>query len=158
MLPAEIYAPDFELYGTPTQKVKLADLGNRKVILAFYLADWNPVCSEQLALYNRMENYFHRHNAQLIGISVDSQWSHKAFSEQHHFHFPLLADFEPKGEIARLYEVYNEKTEQCHRGLYVIDEVGVIRWSYRSLAEIYPGPEILLNALELLNKSRAVRS
>src|SRR5215813_11831281 len=81
MLPAEIIAPDFELYSTPDQKLKLRDLRNRKVILAFYPADWSPVCDDQMTLYNEMGKYFARRNAQLIGISVDSKWSHLAFIE-----------------------------------------------------------------------------
>jgi peroxiredoxin len=151
MLPKETLAPDFELYSTPDQKLKLSDLRNRKVILAFYPADWSPVCSDQMVLYNEMGKYFKRHNAQLIGISVDSKWSHLAFSEQNKFSFPLLSDFEPKGEVARLYEAYNERTGECHRALYVIDEKGIIRWGYRSPVGINPGADGILNVLEDLD-------
>src|SRR3954451_16073867 len=121
MLSMEIFAPDFELYSTPDQKLKLSELRDRKIILAFYPADWSPVCSSEMALYNEMEKYFVRHSAQLTGISVDSKWCHLAFSEHNKFNFPLLSDFEPKGKVARLYEVYNETTGECDRALYVID-------------------------------------
>jgi peroxiredoxin len=141
-------APDFELYATPDQKLRLSELRGRKVILAFYPADWSPVCGDQMVLYSEMEKYFSRHNAQLIGISVDSKWSHLAFSDHHKIHFPLLSDFEPKGEVARLYEAYDDKAGACQRALYVLDEEGVIRWSYLSPVGINPGAEGILNALE----------
>src|SRR4030095_15045296 len=124
MLPIGTIAPDFELHSTPDQKLKLSELRNKKIILAFYPADWSPVCDDQMTLYNEMRKYFTQHNAQLIGISVDSKWSHLAFMEHNKFHFPLLSDFEPKGEVARSYEVYNEKEGECQRALYVIDEDG----------------------------------
>jgi peroxiredoxin len=156
MLPTGIIAPDFELYSTPDQKLKLTELRNRKVILAFYPADWSPVCDDQMTLYNEMGKYFGRHNAQLIGISVDSRWSHLAFIEHNKFHFPLLSDFEPKGEVARLYEAYDEKAGQCQRALYVIDENGIIRWSYLSSVGINPGADGILNALEELDNVKSI--
>jgi peroxiredoxin len=94
MLPTGIVALDFELYSTPDQQLKLSELRNRKVILAFYPADWSPVCDDQMTLYNEMGKYFAKHNAQLIGISIDSKWSHLAFGDHNKFHFSLLADFE----------------------------------------------------------------
>lgn len=157
MLPAEIFAPDFELYAAPDQKLKLSELRNRKIILAFYPADWSPVCDDQMTLYNEMEKYFARFNAQVIGISVDSKWSHLAFSEHNKFNFPLLSDFEPKGEVARLYEAYDEKTGACQRALYVIDERGVIRWAYKSPIGINPGADGILNALEELDNVKRIK-
>jgi peroxiredoxin len=141
-------APDFELNSTPDQKLRLSELRDKKIILAFYPADWSPVCDDQLTLYNEMEKYFAKHNAQLVAISVDSKWSHLAFSGDRKFHFPLLSDFEPKGDVARLYEVYDVKTGECKRALYVIDEKGVIRWHYLSPVGLNPGADGILNALE----------
>lgn len=157
MLPTGTIAPDFELYSTPDQKLQLSELRNRKVILAFYPADWSPVCDDQMTLYNEMGKYFAQHNAQLVGISVDSKWSHLAFCDNHRFHFPLLADFEPKGEVARLYEVYNYKTGEAQRALYVIDEAGIIRWSYLSPVGINPGADGILNALEELDNVKTMQ-
>jgi len=148
MLPIGTIAPDFELYATPDQKVKLSELRDRKVILAFYPADWSPVCGDQMTLYNEVGSYFTRHNAQLAGISVDSKWCHLAFSENNKFHFPLLSDFEPKGAVSMLYEAYDNETGESRRALYVIDEEGVIRWSYLSPRGINPGADGILNALE----------
>ena len=156
MLPIGIIAPDFESYSTPDQTLRLSEMTDKKVILAFYPADWSPVCDDQMTLYNEMGKYFTEHNAQLIGISVDSKWSHLAFTESRKFHFPLLADFEPKGEVARLYGVYNEKTGECKRALYVIDEDKTIRWCYLSPVGINPGADGILNALEEIDNLKIV--
>ena len=149
-------APDFELFYSPDQKLRLSDLKGRKVILAFYPADWSPVCGSQMNLYNEMEKYFTEYDAQLLGISVDSRWCHAAFSEQNNFYFPLLADFEPKGAVANLYEAYDEKTGECHRALYVLDEDGVIRWNYLSPINSNPGADGILNALEKLHQLKSI--
>ena len=151
MLAVGTPAPDFELFSTPDQKVKLSELKGQKVIIAFYPADWSPVCSDELTIFNEALRLFSRHNAQLLAISVDSKWSHLAFSENHKFHFPLLADFEPKGLIAKLYKAYDEIEGQCKPVLYVLDEEGVIQWSYQSPVGINPGADGILNALEILD-------
>ncbi len=156
MIPTGSQAPDFSLFASPSQKVTLSNFKKQNVVLAFYPADWSPVCSNQIALYNEMETYFGNLNAQVLGISVDSKWSHMAFAEQNHFHFPLLADFEPKGEVSRLYGSYNESTGESHRSLYVIDGDGVIRWSYLSPVEINPGADGILNALEKINNRKPI--
>lgn len=151
MLTTNTIAPEFELYSTPDQKLKLSELKEKKVVLAFYPADWSPVCSDQMTLYNEMGKYFTKHNAVLVGISVDSKWSHLAFSEYHKFHFPLLSDFEPKGAVSKMYEVYDDRTGTCERALYVIDEKGIIFWSYLSPVGINPGADGILKALEQLD-------
>jgi len=143
-------APDFELYATPDQRLRLSDLKGKRVILAFYPADWSPVCSDQMALYNETLKLFRRHNAEVIGISVDSKWCHMAFSHDRNLHFPLLADFEPKGKVAKLYNVYNENEGECRRALFVIDEEGIIQWSYLSPDGINPGADGILDALEAM--------
>jgi peroxiredoxin len=151
MLAVGTPAPDFELHSTPDQKLKLSELRGKKVILAFYPADWSPVCGDQMGLYNETLRFFKKHNAELIGISVDSKWCHLAFSQDRKFHFPLLADFEPKGEVARMYDVYDAKEGETQRALYVIDEQGIIRWAYLSPVGMNPGADGILNALEELD-------
>ena len=141
-------APDFELNSTPDQTVRLSDLRGKRVVLTFYPADWSPVCSDQMALYNEMLHYFHKQHAEVVGISVDSKWCHMAFSENRHLHFPLLADFEPKGAVSRTYGVYDEKEGQSQRALFVIDEEGIIQWSYLSPRGINPGADGIMEALE----------
>ena len=143
-------APDFELPSTPDQKLSLSGLRGRPVVLVFYPEDWSPVCSDQLALYQELQPEFARYDAQLVGISVDGIWCHLAFAQNRHLHFPLLADFEPKGEVSRLYGVYREGDGTSERALYVIDRDGVIRWSYVSPVGINPGADGILRALEEL--------
>src|SRR5271154_6364181 len=101
-------APDFTLSVTPDQKLSLRDLRGRPVILAFYPADWSPVCGDQMGLYNEILSEFEKHHAQLLGISVDGAWCHDAFSKDRHLHFPLLSDFEPKGAVAKKFGVYRD--------------------------------------------------
>src|SRR5580692_4620619 len=115
-------APDFKLHSTPDQLVALSDFRGQPVILAFYPADWSPVCGDQMALYNEVLPEFHRFNAELLGISVDGVWCHAAFSHDHNLHFPLLADFEPKGAVAKLYGVYRDGEGVSERALFVVDK------------------------------------
>ena len=143
-------APDFALPSTPDQKVSLSEFRGRPVILAFYPADWSPVCGDQMGLYNEILPEFSRFNAELIGISVDGVWCHIAFAHDRKLHFPLLADFEPKGDVARKYGVYREHDGTSERALFVIDADGVIRWSYVSPVGINPGADGILRALEHL--------
>lgn len=148
MLHIGIQAPDFSLFTTSDQKIKLNQLKGKKVILAFYPADWSPVCGDQMALYNEMLKFFHKQNAELLGISVDSKWCHTAFALDRKLHFPLLADFEPKGAVAKQYDVYDEEVGECKRALYIIDEKGIIRWNYLSPVGINPGADGILDALD----------
>jgi len=141
-------APEFSLLSTPTQAVSLSEFRGKKVILAFYPADWSPVCGDQMALYNEMLQYFRKQNAELIGISVDGIWCHLSFSKDRNLHFPLLADFEPKGAVAKRYDVYDERTGECKRALYIIDEEGIIKWCYLSPIGINPGADGILDALD----------
>jgi peroxiredoxin len=151
-LPHGTEAPDFELPSTPDQKVKLSEFRGQPVILAFYPEDWSPVCSDQLGLYQAVLPEFQKFQAELIGISVDSVWSHLAFAKDRNLHFPLLADFEPKGEVARTYRVYRGKEGTSERALFVIDGDGIIRWSYLSPVGVNPGADGILRALEGLGK------
>ena len=147
-------APDFELYSTPDQKLKLSDFKGRRLILAFYPADWSPVCSDQMALYNETLKFFHQYHADILGISVDSKWCHMAFSQSRKLHFPLLADFEPKGAVSKKYGAYNEVVGESFRALFVIDEDGIIQWSYLSPDGINPGADGILDALEELSQQK----
>ncbi|MDB5358254.1 MAG: Alkyl hydroperoxide reductase subunit C-like protein [Phycisphaerales bacterium] len=123
--------------------------------MAFYPADWSPVCGDELALFNEILPEFERHNAQLLGISVDGPWCHVAYARDRKLHFPLLADFEPKGEVARKYGVYREDDGVSERALFLIDENGVIRWSYVSPMGVNPGADGALRALEALHPEQA---
>jgi peroxiredoxin len=156
-LPAGVVAPDFSLRSTDGETVNLRDLRGRAVILAFYPNDWSPVCSDQLSLYNELLPEFARLGAELFGVSVDSAWCHLAFADDRTLRFPLLADFEPKGEIARSYGVYRLPDGTSERALFVIDGDGIIHWSYRSPAEINPGADGILTALETMQAKEYAR-
>ncbi len=144
-------APDFELQSAPNEVVRLSALRGRPLILAFYPADWSPVCGDQMVLYNELLEVFAEHDAQLLGISVDGVWCHAAFAEDRGLGFPLLSDFEPKGAIARTYGAYREQDGTSERALFVIDRDGVIQWSYRSPIGVNPGADGILHALESLH-------
>lgn len=145
-------APDFTLSVTPDQRLSLNELKGRPVILAFYPADWSPVCSDQMALYNQVLPEFHKYKAELLGISVDGYWCHAAFAQSRNLHFPLLADFEPKGAVAKKYGAYHPQDGVCQRALFVIDKKGIIAWSYLSPMGENPGADGILEALERLPK------
>lgn len=151
-LKAGTVAPDFALSSTPDQKVSLSELRGRPVVLVFYPADWSPVCSDQLGLYNELLPEFSEFEAEIVGISVDGIWCHLAFAKDRKFRTPLLADFEPKGAVAKLYGVYDEKVGEAERALFVIDAAGVIRWSYVSPVGINPGADGILKALTAITK------
>jgi len=148
-------APDFELFATPDQKFALHELRGKNVILAFYPADWSPVCGDQMTLYNEMLKIFKKYNAELLGISVDSKWCHMAFMRDRKLHFSLLADFEPKGDTAKKYGAYDYKEGTCERALFVIDGEGIIRWSYLSPVAINPGADGIIEALRNITQKKS---
>jgi peroxiredoxin len=149
MIPTGAVAPDFELAATNQEKkFRLSAMRGKRVIIAFYPADWSPVCTDQLSFYNEVVEIFTQKNAILIGISVDSKWCHLAFSKDRKLEFPLLADFEPKGAIAEKYGVYNKVNGEAERALYLVDENGMITWSYLSPINVNPGVDGILKALD----------
>ncbi len=150
-------APEFSLHVTPDQKLALSELRGSPVILAFYPADWSPVCGDQMALYNEILPEFQKFKAELLGISVDGAWCHEAFAHDRNLHFPLLSDFEPKGAVSRSYGAYRAEEGVCERALFVIDPDGTISWSYCSPIAVNPGADGILDALEKLPSAGAIR-
>ncbi|MES2572275.1 MAG: redoxin domain-containing protein [Verrucomicrobiota bacterium] len=143
-------APDFTLKSEIDRAVTLSDFRGEAVVLVFYPADWSPVCGDQLALYNEHFAEFQKLDATLFGISVDGPWSHAAYSREHHLHFPLLSDSEPRGEVACHYGVLREIDGVSERALFVIDPEGIIFWSHLSPIGLNPGVTELLLALQRL--------
>ena len=143
-------APDFTLKKSPDQTLSLSELRGQPVVLVFYPADWSPVCGDELALFNEVLPEFQRYDAQVVGISVDGVWCHKAYANARNLDFPLLADFEPKGEVSRKYGAYRPQDGFSERALFVLDGEGVIRWSYLSDVTTNPGADGVLAALEAL--------
>jgi peroxiredoxin len=157
ILSAGQQAPDFTLHSTPDQLLSLSDLRGRRVVLAFYPADWSPVCGDQMTLYNQVLPEFRNRGAELVGISVDGAWCHQAYARHNNLHFPLLADFEPKGKVARLYGAYRLGEGVAERALFVIDQHGTIRWSYLSPIAVNPGADGILDALDQLTLKENAR-
>ncbi len=147
-------APSFSLNSTPDQKVALSDFLGQPVILAFYPADWSPVCTDQLSLYAEVMPEFKKHNAELLAISVDNVWSHLAFAKDRKLNFPVLSDFEPKGITSRKYGAFNSKVGESERALFVIDDKGIVRWSHLSPDGVNPGADGILSALEGLKSKQ----
>src|SRR5258706_4473023 len=158
ILPAGQPAPDFALHSSPDRTLRLSQLRRKPVVLIFYPGDWSPVCGDQLALYNEIHSEFTRLDAQLLGISVDSAWCHAAYAKNRKLEFKLLADFEPKGAVARQYGVYRQSDGTTERALFVIDREGVIRWSYLSPIDVNPSTDSILEALESLEGEGSKRA
>jgi len=155
ILTAGTRAPDFVLPAGPDRRIALSELRGRPVVLAFYPADFSPVCGDQMALYNQVRSEFARFDAQLLGVSVDGVWCHAAFTEARKLQFPLLADFEPKGAVARQYGAYQANDGVAARALFVIDSDSIIRWSFLSPMDVNPGADGILDALEALPSRKA---
>ena len=143
-------APDFNLHATPDQRVSLRDFRGKPLVVVFYPADWSPVCGDQVTLYNEVLPEFRRLGAEIVGISVDGVWCHLAFAKERKLHYPLLADFEPKGQVARAFQAYRQAEGIAERALFVLDGEGIVRWSYVSPIGVNPGADGILEALEEL--------
>ncbi len=153
-LPPGTPAPDFTLRSTPDQTVTLSELRGNPVVLIFYPADWSPVCTDELAVFNQLLPEMERFNAQVLGISVDNIWSHVAFGDARNLNFGLLSDFEPKGAVSRAYGAYREKEGTSKRANFVIDPEGIIYWNEVSPTGINPGAGGVLQALETMAAER----
>jgi len=142
-------APDFTLRDQDAEKVSLADFRGRKVMLVFYPGDFSPVCGDQLSIYQEVKPEIIEKGVELVGISVDSFFAHKAFQEKLGIDTTLLSDFEPKGEVARAYGSYLEAPLGfANRTLVLIDEDGVVAWTYESPnSGEFPGANVIFDAL-----------
>ncbi len=149
-LGAGAVAPDFGLLATPDQRVSLSEFKG-PVVLIFYPADWSPVCSDELSVFSAADRLFHAKGAQLLGISVDGPWCHEAFKEQHKLKFPLLADHNPKGDVAKSYDVYRDNDGTSERAVFVIGADGKIFWSEVSPVGVNLGADGALRAVEELS-------
>jgi peroxiredoxin len=142
-------APDFSLLDQDGQTVSLSGLRGQTIVLVFYPGDWSPVCTDQLNVYQEVLGDLEEKGAKLIGISVDSAFSHKAFQDHLGISIPLLADFHPKGEVSKRYGVYNEHYGNNFRALVMIDPGGIVQWSYQSPSPLeIPGANLIFDALD----------
>jgi peroxiredoxin len=154
LLPPGTVAPGFSLPSGPGERLQLSSLRGRPVLLAFYPADWSPVCGDQMSLYQLVWPEFARYQAALLGVSVDGVWCHRAFADSRGIRYPLLSDFEPKGEVSRAYGVYDPVAGTSRRALFLIDDEGVVAWNHLSPDEVNPGADGILSALEQLHGKR----
>ena len=151
-LPVGEHAPDFTLRDKEGREVSLSDFEGRNIVLVFYPLDWSPACSDQLSLYQSEMEEFEKYGAQVIGISVDSLYSHGAWSAVRGITFPLLSDFHPKGNVANLYKVLRDSDGFSERALFVIDREGIIRYKNVS-PELHHIPDIY----ELFDQLKALQ-
>ncbi len=148
MIAAGQPAPDFTLTDQDGNQVSLADFSGEKVLLVFYPLDFSPVCTDQLSIYQEVKPEIAAKGASIIGISVDSPYAHKAFQEKIGIDFPLLADFEPKGEVSRAYDAYYDGAGHAKRTLVLIDEEGAVEWVHESPSPLeVPGANLIFDAL-----------
>ncbi|HEX6456981.1 MAG TPA: redoxin domain-containing protein [Solirubrobacterales bacterium] len=142
-------APDFTLRDQDGEKVSLSDYRGRKVLLIFYPGDFSPVCGDQLSLYQEVKPQIAEKGVELVGISVDSFYAHKAFQEKLGIDTTLLSDFEPKGEVARAYESYLEAPLGfANRTLVLVDEDGLVAWTHEAENPgVFPGANVIFDAL-----------
>jgi peroxiredoxin (alkyl hydroperoxide reductase subunit C) len=142
-------ASDFSLRDQDGHKVTLESLRGQTTVLVFYPLDFSPVCTDQLNVYQDVLGELEAAGAKLFGISVDSAYSHKAFQEKLGITIPLLADFHPKGEVARSFGVYDEKRGVSARALVMIGPDGVVEWAYQAPSALeIPGANLIFDALE----------
>ena len=121
-------APDFTLKDQNQKDVKLSQYRGKNVVMVFYPLDWSPVCTNEHACFVNDLKQFEKLNAQVLGLSVDSIWSHKAFAEKMGIRYPLLADFQPRGAVAEKFGVYLADKGITGRAIAIIDKAGKIAW------------------------------
>ena len=149
MIEAGTPAPDFKLRDQDGRTVSLEDLKGQTSVLVFYPLDFSPVCTDQLSIYQELVGDFEQQGVKLYGVSVDSSYCHKAFQEKLGLTIPLLADFEPKGAVARKFGVYNDEYGTAQRALVMIGPDGVVKWAYCSPSALeIPGANLIFDALE----------
>ena len=147
-------APDFSLPNHKGEQVSLSDFRGRKVMLAFYPSDFSPVCSDQLSIYQEVKPDLAEAGLEVVGVSIDHSWAHRAFRKELNLDFTLLADFHPKGQVAELYGAYLPDYGTSNRSLVLVDPEGVVGWVYESTTPLeIPGANLLFDALEATDKA-----
>jgi peroxiredoxin len=148
MIAAGDSAPAFTLRDQDGEDVSLSDFEGRRVLLVFYPFDFSPVCSDQLSVYQEAKPEIEAKGVEMVGVSVDHPYAHKAFQEKLGIDTPLLADFEPKGEVAKAYGSYVDAIGMANRTLVLVGADGAVEWAYESpaLGE-FPAVDVILDAL-----------
>jgi peroxiredoxin len=149
MLKNNTKAPEFRLSTVYEQQLSIQELNGKNIVLVFYPAQ-ESVYSDELTLFNDAIKVFEENNTVILGISIDSRYNQITFTQKMNLQFTLLSDFEPKGAVSKLYDVYDPINGCSKRAIYLIDNNGVIRWSYLPPEEAEPGPKLALDALDEL--------
>ena len=121
-------APEFTLKDQSQKDVKLSDYKGKNVVIIFYPLDWSPICTNEHACFVNDMKQFEKLNAQVLGLSVDSVWSHKAFADKMGISYPLLADFHPRGAVAEKFGLYLGDKGITGRAIAIIDKGGKVAW------------------------------
>lgn len=150
-------APYFKLHDAAHSTMGLSDLLGRPAVLVFYVADWHPVASDQLGQLTELQPEFERLGSSLVGIAVDSPWSHAAFAAEKCITFPLLSDEAPSGHVARAFGVYSPASGRSERALFVLDASGAVVWSAAFPDTVNPGVDAILSALEAIQHAPVQR-
>jgi peroxiredoxin len=147
-------AADFTLPDASTKPVSLRDYRGKNVVLAFYPADWTPVCTHELALFEETLDDIHAKNAEIVAVSTDTAFSHRAWADQQRLTFPLLSDFWPHGQVCRAYGVFNETNGISERALFFIDAEGNLRDSWvAENPDIAPGLDLVFDTLDRMQEA-----
>ena len=153
MIEAGARAPDFTLLDQDGQPVSLSDLRGDPVLMVFYPADFSPVCTDQLSVYQADLPEFERRGVRVLGISVDSAFCHRAFQAHLDLSIPLLADFHPKGEVARAYGLWSDEYGVAGRALALVAPDGTVEWAHQSPALEYPATDLIFQKLASFENS-----
>ena len=141
-------APDFALKDQNQQEVKLSNFkGKKNVVIVFYPLDWSPTCTKEHACFVNDLKRFEQLEAQVLGLSVDSTWSHKAWAEKMGIAYPLLADFHPRGAVASQFGAYLEERGITGRAIAIIDKAGKLAWFKQYDIPVVPAIEEVKEAL-----------
>jgi peroxiredoxin (alkyl hydroperoxide reductase subunit C) len=141
-------APDFTLPDHSGREVSLSDYQGRRLLLVFYPLDFSPICTDQLASYEKIAQQLEEAGVEMVGISVDSAFAHAAFRDKLGVETTLLADFEPKGKVASDYGAYLDQAGHSNRSLVLIDADGVVEWVHEADTPLdIPSPDLILEVI-----------
>jgi len=144
-------APEFTLKDQNQKEVKLTDFKGKRVVIVFYPLDWSPICTNEHACFVNDMKKFEQLDAQVLGLSVDSVWSHKAFAEKMGIHYPLLADFHPRGAVADKFGAYLADKGITGRAIAIIDRGGKVAWYKNYDIPVVPDLKEVAEALAKVN-------
>jgi mycoredoxin-dependent peroxiredoxin len=149
-------APDFTLKDQHQKDVKLSDFKSKKnVVLVFYPLDWSPTCTNEHACFVNDMKKFETLDAEVLGVSVDSVWSHKAYAEKMGIRYSLLADFQPRGGMAEKYGAYLPEKGITGRAIVIVNKDGKVAWAKNYDIPVVPDLNEVASALQQVKSAGA---